>query len=94
MLTNSRQLGYLIVIPASGEHLSPDEFEVEGWDYQVRLLVPAPFSLLTSIVQFATEESIYFKNDKTRDLDRHMGDIHSYVADKEIEIRTRSILEK
>ncbi|GAA5933957.1 hypothetical protein JCM10213_008486 [Rhodosporidiobolus nylandii] len=36
--------------------------------------------------QFVTEMRAYFKNDKCCDMDRHLGDLHSFVADKEIEI--------
>ncbi|KAK4699437.1 DNA mismatch repair protein MSH5, partial [Phenoliferia sp. Uapishka_3] len=36
--------------------------------------------------QFVTEEFAYYKSDKCRDLDEHLGDIHSFISDKEIEI--------
>ncbi|ORY59033.1 muts domain V-domain-containing protein [Leucosporidium creatinivorum] len=36
--------------------------------------------------QFVTEQFAYFKSDKCTDLDRHLGDIHSFILDKEIEI--------
>ncbi|GJN92911.1 hypothetical protein Rhopal_005953-T1 [Rhodotorula paludigena] len=36
--------------------------------------------------QFVTEHQAYFKSDKCRDLDRHIGDLQSFVSDKEIEI--------
>lgn len=29
--------------------------------------------------QFETEQFAYFKSDKCRDLDHHLGDIHSYI---------------
>jgi hypothetical protein len=55
----------------------------------VRLLFSLSFPRsieLTRECQFVTEENAYFKNDKTRDMDRHIGDIYSYITDKEIEI--------
>lgn len=30
--------------------------------------------------QFMTEQSAYFKSDKCRDLDQHLGDIHSFIT--------------
>ncbi|GAA6050088.1 hypothetical protein NBRC10513_001384 [Rhodotorula toruloides] len=36
--------------------------------------------------QFVTEMQAYFKNDKCRDMDRHLGDLQSFISDKEIEI--------
>ncbi|BGP41924.1 hypothetical protein JCM10449v2_005921 [Rhodotorula kratochvilovae] len=36
--------------------------------------------------QFVTEQQAYFKNDKCRDLDRHLGDLQCFISDKEIEI--------
>lgn len=30
--------------------------------------------------QFVTEEYAYFKSDKCRDLDRHLGDLHSFIS--------------
>ncbi|GAA5820731.1 hypothetical protein JCM3770_005267 [Rhodotorula araucariae] len=36
--------------------------------------------------QFVTEQQAYFKNDKCRDLDRHIGDVQCFISDKEIEI--------
>ncbi|KAL8291262.1 hypothetical protein RQP46_002240 [Phenoliferia psychrophenolica] len=36
--------------------------------------------------QFATEQSAYYKSDKCRDLDEHLGDLRSFISDKEIEI--------
>ncbi|CDR44185.1 RHTO0S09e00958g1_1 [Rhodotorula toruloides] len=36
--------------------------------------------------QFVTEMQAYFKNEKCRDMDRHLGDLQSFISDKEIEI--------
>jgi hypothetical protein len=30
-------------------------------------------------LQFVTEQFAYFKSDKCRDLDHHLGDIHSFI---------------
>ncbi|GAA5919798.1 hypothetical protein JCM6882_003420 [Rhodosporidiobolus microsporus] len=36
--------------------------------------------------QFITESRAYFKSDKCYDLDKHIGDVSSFITDKEIEI--------
>ncbi|SCV67929.1 BQ2448_50 [Microbotryum intermedium] len=36
--------------------------------------------------QFVTEDYAYFKNSECYDLDRHIGDIHSNIVDREIQI--------
>ncbi|KAE8186247.1 hypothetical protein CF335_g7499 [Tilletia laevis] len=35
--------------------------------------------------QFASENAMYFKGDKMRDLDTHLGDIHTFIVEREIE---------
>ncbi|KAE8220381.1 hypothetical protein CF319_g6078 [Tilletia indica] len=35
--------------------------------------------------QFASENAMYFKGDKMRDLDQHLGDIHTFIVEREIE---------
>ncbi|KAI8150273.1 DNA mismatch repair protein MutS [Fennellomyces sp. T-0311] len=37
-------------------------------------------------LQFKTAENLYFKDDKTKDLDEEIGDIHAKIIDKEIEL--------
>ncbi|KAI9259590.1 DNA mismatch repair protein MutS [Phascolomyces articulosus] len=37
-------------------------------------------------LQFTTAENLYFKDDKTRELDEVIGDIHAMIIDKEIEL--------
>ena len=36
--------------------------------------------------QFSTEVSIYLKNQEMRDLDAHLGDLHGFIVDREVEI--------
>ncbi|CAD6933534.1 unnamed protein product [Tilletia controversa] len=35
--------------------------------------------------QFASENAMYFKGDKMRDMDTHLGDIHTFIVEREIE---------
>jgi len=35
---------------------------------------------------FTTEEQVYFKNNETREMDDHFGDIYGIISDREIEI--------
>ena len=41
---------------------------------------------LTSRLLCVSSESVYFKDKRMHDLDRHFGDLHSVLVDKEIEI--------
>lgn len=36
--------------------------------------------------QFSTEISIYYKNQEMRDLDAHVGDLHGFIVDREVEL--------
>lgn len=36
--------------------------------------------------QFSTEVSVYYKCQETRDLDEHLGDLHGFIIDREVEI--------
>ncbi|KAI0802089.1 muts domain V-domain-containing protein [Irpex lacteus] len=36
--------------------------------------------------QFSSESQVYFKSEHMHDLDKHVGDVHSFIVDKEIEI--------
>lgn len=36
--------------------------------------------------QFSTEISVYHKNQEMRDLDTHVGDLHGFIVDREVEI--------
>ncbi|KWU42860.1 hypothetical protein RHOSPDRAFT_35589 [Rhodotorula sp. JG-1b] len=46
----------------------------------------ASFAEIGWTYQFMTENQAYFKNEKCRDMDRHLGDLQCFIADKEIEI--------
>ncbi|KAG0658910.1 MutS protein msh5 [Rhodotorula mucilaginosa] len=46
----------------------------------------ASFAEIGWTYQFLTENQAYFKNEKCRDMDRHLGDLQCFIADKEIEI--------
>ena len=36
--------------------------------------------------QFSTEISVYYKNQEMRDLDTHVGDLHGFIVDREVEL--------
>lgn len=40
----------------------------------------ASSDFVLSLDQFVTEHQAYFKSDKCRDLDRHIGDLQSFVS--------------
>ncbi|GAA5864913.1 hypothetical protein JCM3774_004270 [Rhodotorula dairenensis] len=46
----------------------------------------ASFAEIGWTYQFITESQAYFKNEKCRDMDRHLGDLQCFIADKEIDI--------
>ncbi|KAI7898974.1 muts domain V-domain-containing protein [Cokeromyces recurvatus] len=75
------QLGYLITLPQS--HLQRQsekrDSDSNSSDYYQQYLVG--FEL-----QFTTLDNLYYKNDKTKELDKTIGDIHALTTDKEIEI--------
>ncbi|KAI8373882.1 muts domain V-domain-containing protein [Blakeslea trispora] len=81
------QLGYLITLPkyhfhhyssnVTGKSVE-DDSSVDTEQHQRYL---AGFQL-----QFTTSDNLYYKNDRTKELDQHLGDIHSMITDKEIEI--------
>ncbi|KAJ3525628.1 hypothetical protein NM688_g8376 [Phlebia brevispora] len=75
------QLGFLICIPMREDWENGAEIEVlEGWRFQIQ----AGQDL---------RSQVYFKSQEMRDLDKHIGDIHSAIVDREIEI-TQALLEK
>lgn len=37
-------------------------------------------------LQFQTDSNSYYKNDKMRDLDQELGDIHGMIVDREIDV--------
>lgn len=67
------QLGYLCAVPLpQGEDAFADE-----------RLEATPHGWL---YQFTTEVSIYYKNQEMHDLDIHLGDVHGYIVDREVEL--------
>ncbi|KAG2235169.1 hypothetical protein INT48_003513 [Thamnidium elegans] len=78
------QLGYLITLPQyranSGDSKSnSSRSSSHVGSYYAKYL--SGFEL-----QFTTTENIYYKNDRMKELDETIGDIHAMIADKEIEI--------
>ncbi|CAE6386833.1 unnamed protein product [Rhizoctonia solani] len=71
------QLGYLIRIPTpSGWTTNKDFEQISEWNFQ-----------------FESEKNLYYKSQQmlAEDLDMHVGDIHSYIADREIEIMEETL---
>ncbi|TFK74858.1 hypothetical protein BDN72DRAFT_832971 [Pluteus cervinus] len=64
------QLGYLICIPM------PERWRTEGG---IDVLDGWTF-------QFSSDEFVYFKSNEMRDMDSHIGDLHSLIVDRELEI--------
>lgn len=64
------QLGYLIAIRLDDEGQQSESIEV-----------PENWSF-----HFATDISTYYKSPEMNDLDEHVGDLHSIVADREIDL--------
>ncbi|PWN19665.1 hypothetical protein BCV69DRAFT_250376, partial [Microstroma glucosiphilum] len=64
------QLGYLIALPFNQEVTTPEDMNV-----------PADWTF-----HFASEISTYWKSPQMYDLDEHVGDVHSFIADREVEL--------
>ncbi|CAO1628487.1 unnamed protein product [Parajaminaea phylloscopi] len=64
------QLGYLVVMRFDQSHQVPEDFSV-----------PAEWQF-----HFASDISAYYKCQEMCDLDEHAGDLHSYIADREVEL--------
>ncbi|SGY37587.1 BQ5605_C003g01840 [Microbotryum silenes-dioicae] len=86
------QLGYLIVVPYTEEVIQAENYGPVGWSFQVSV-ISATWSNSSfnppetaERGQFVTEDYAYFKSNECYDLDRHIGDIHSNIVDKEIQI--------
>ncbi|CEG82159.1 hypothetical protein RMATCC62417_16274 [Rhizopus microsporus] len=78
------QLGYLIVLP---KYRHPSESGNQSNHSQSTAINDDPYLCLSGFeLQFMTADSLYYKNERTKELDRTIGDIHSMIADKEIEI--------
>ncbi|KAG2200478.1 hypothetical protein INT47_011458 [Mucor saturninus] len=76
------QLGYLVTLPQyHNQNISDENNSTSSYvsEYYARYLTG--FDL-----QFTTSENLYYKNEKTKELDETIGDIHALIADKEIEI--------
>ncbi|KZV85507.1 hypothetical protein EXIGLDRAFT_255658 [Exidia glandulosa HHB12029] len=64
------QIGFLICVP-----------KPEGWRREEPELGPSDWTY-----SFHTEESVYLKSDKMHDVDHHIGDIQTMIAERELEI--------
>ncbi|KAJ7600737.1 DNA mismatch repair protein MutS [Mycena floridula] len=64
------QLGFLICIPMQ-----------DDWEGEEGIRVIDGWSF-----QFSSESHVYFKSQEMQDMDTHIGDLHSLIVDREIEI--------
>lgn len=64
------QLGFLICVPMRDEWQSEDGIQV----------------IDGWSFQFSSEQHVYFKSQEMHDMDTHIGDLHSLIVDREIEI--------
>ncbi|KAF5385688.1 hypothetical protein D9757_005471 [Collybiopsis confluens] len=71
------QLGFLICIPMQDE-----------WRSEAGVQVLDGWSF-----QFSSEDHVYFKSQEMHDMDAHIGDLHSLIVDRELEI-IQSLLEE
>ncbi|KAK0221916.1 DNA mismatch repair protein MutS [Armillaria fumosa] len=71
------QLGFLVCIPMLKE-----------WQTEAGITVIDGWSF-----QFSSESHVYFKSQEMHDMDAHIGDLHSLIVDREIEI-IQSLLEE
>lgn len=85
-LTYSTQLGYLCRIEAEEGWESKPIYKEAGWEFQVSLVASPRGQFGLELVQFLTDEHVYFKSDEMRDCDTHIGDVQSAIRDRELEI--------
>ncbi|KAI6030817.1 DNA mismatch repair protein MutS [Pisolithus orientalis] len=71
------QLGFLITVPMLEEWTSDAGIEF----------------VLRFVRQFSSESHVYFKSQEMHDMDHHIGDLHSSIVDREIEL-VQELLEK
>lgn len=71
------QLGFLITVPM-----------LEEWTSDAGIDVLEGWSF-----QFSSESHVYFKSQEMHDMDHHIGDLHSSIVDREIEL-VQELLEK
>ncbi|KAK0244297.1 muts domain V-domain-containing protein [Armillaria nabsnona] len=71
------QLGFLVCIPMLKE-----------WQTEAGITVIDGWTF-----QFSSESHVYFKSQEMHDMDAHIGDLHSLIVDREIEI-IQSLLEE
>ncbi|KAI0775544.1 DNA mismatch repair protein MutS [Trametes elegans] len=64
------QLGFLVCVPMQ-----------DGWQGEEGIKVLEGWSF-----QFSSESHVYFKSPEMDDMDTHIGDLHSAIVDREIEI--------
>ncbi|KAJ3854057.1 DNA mismatch repair protein MutS [Lentinula lateritia] len=70
------QLGFLICVPMQEEWRTEVGVQViDGWSFQV---------IENHIVRLISH--VYFKSQEMHDMDAHIGDLHSLIVDREIEI--------
>ncbi|GAA5812728.1 hypothetical protein MFLAVUS_006186 [Mucor flavus] len=78
------QLGYLITLPQCRANSGDDKSNSSGNSSRVGHYYAKYLSEFE--LQFTTTENMYYKNDRMKELDETIGDIHAMIADKEIEI--------
>ncbi|CAO1619460.1 unnamed protein product [Jaminaea pallidilutea] len=64
------QLGFLLALRLDESQQTPDDISA-----------PDTWSL-----HFASDVSAYYKSPEMQDLDHHIGDLHSFIADREVDI--------
>ena len=75
------QLGYLISLPLNDYMIETGHYDIDPLVFQV--------TQLDIKQKFATESNAYYKNERMKELDQVLGDLHSNISDREIEIMHR-----
>ncbi|KAL1760365.1 DNA mismatch repair protein MutS [Schizophyllum commune] len=71
------QLGFLVCVPMLEEWKDEQGIQVmDGWTFQASPVIADEF----------TRTHVYFKSEEMHDMDVHIGDLHSLIVDREIEI--------
>ncbi|KAG8819348.1 MutS protein msh5 [Serendipita sp. 399] len=76
--------GYLISVPVRQDcSLEEQRDALQEWTFQASLsIVQTPFLITTA----RNSDSVYFKSAKMHEMDYHVGDLNTYIMDREIEI--------
>ncbi|ORY78537.1 muts domain V-domain-containing protein [Protomyces lactucae-debilis] len=79
------QIGFLTAMPASGAPTTSGKNSITSTMRLEAPVVPV-WQDDSWIMSFSTAENVYFKTQRMTELDEYYGDVHTLVADREIEL--------